>query len=101
MYERLILLRELLSEKGSIYLHCDWHKSHYLRGIMDEVFGTEFCLNEVIWCYGSMCKSKNNWNRKHDTILVYTKSSNWVFNADEVLDSYADGYQEKFKYTKN
>lgn len=98
MYERLILLRELLSEKGSIYLHCDWHKSHYLRGIMDEVFGTEFCLNEVIWCYGSMCKSKNNWNRKHDTILVYTKSSNWVFNADEVLDSYADGYQEKFKY---
>jgi len=49
MYERLILLRELLSEKGSIYLHCDWHKSHHLRFLLDEVFGDENFQNEIIW----------------------------------------------------
>jgi site-specific DNA-methyltransferase (adenine-specific)/adenine-specific DNA-methyltransferase len=98
MYERLILMRELLSDKGTIYLHCDYHKDHYLRAILDEIFGQDFFLNEIIWCYSSMCKSKNNWNRKHDVILAYTKSKIWTFNAEDVLDGYAEGYQEKFKY---
>ena len=49
MYERLMLLKELLAEDGSIYLHCDWHKSHHLRCLMDEVFGAENCLNELVW----------------------------------------------------
>lgn len=98
MYERIILMRELLSDGGTIYVHCDYHKDHYLRSIMDEVFGADLFLNEVIWCYSSMCKSKNNWNRKHDVILVYTKSKVYTFNADDVLDGYAEGYEEKFKY---
>ncbi len=51
MYERLILMRELLSEKGSLYLHCDWHKSHQLRCLLDEVFGESNFVNEIIWCY--------------------------------------------------
>ncbi len=51
MYERLILMRELLSDKGSIYLHCDWHKSHHLRFLLDEVFGAENFINEIIWHY--------------------------------------------------
>ena len=49
MHERLLLLRELLSDTGSIYLHCDWHKAHHLRCLMDEIFGENNFLNEIIW----------------------------------------------------
>ena len=58
MYERLILLKELLSDKGSIYLHCDWHKSHHLRCLLDEVFGEDNFVNEIIWCY---TRTISNW----------------------------------------
>lgn len=65
MYERLILCKELLSETGSIYLHCDWHKVHYLRMIMDEVFGFDNFINEIVWCYQGTGKTlkqyKRNW----------------------------------------
>ena len=98
IYPRLVLMKELLSDKGSIYVHIDWHIGSYLKILLDEVFGKDMMLNEIIWCYGSMCKSKNNWNRKHDNIFVYTKSQNWIFNANDVLEGYAEGYKEKFKY---
>ncbi len=98
MYERLALMRELLAEDGSIYVHCDWHVGQYLKVMLDEIFGKDNFLNEVIWCYTSMQKSKNNWNRKHDNILAYTKSDNWVFNSDNVLEEYDPGYKERFKY---
>ncbi len=98
MYPRLVLMRELLSDHGSIYVHIDWHVGHYMKIILDDIFGKERLLNEIIWCYSSMCKSKNNWNRKHDVIYVYTKSINWTFNADQVLEGYNEGYREKFKY---
>jgi len=71
MYERLLLLRELLSDNGSIYLHCDYHKSHHLRCLMDEVFGEENFINEVVWGYHTGMRVKSYWNRKHDTLLVY------------------------------
>lgn len=98
IYPRLVLMKELLSDKGSIYVHIDWHIGSYLKILLDDVFGKDMMLNEIIWCYGSMCKSKNNWNRKHDNIFVYTKSQNWIFNANDVLEGYAEGYKEKFKY---
>ena len=98
IYPRLALMKELLSDKGSIYVHIDWHIGSYLKILLDDIFGKDMMLNEIIWCYGSMCKSKNNWNRKHDNIFVYTKSQNWIFNASDVLEGYAEGYKEKFKY---
>lgn len=98
IYPRLVLMKELLSDRGSIYVHIDWHVGPYVKVMLDEIFGKESMLNEIIWCYSSMCKSKNNWNRKHDNIYVYTKSANWTFNADAVLEGYAEGYAEKFKY---
>lgn len=98
IYPRLALMKELLSDKGSIYVHIDWHIGSYLKVLLDDIFGKDLMLNEIIWCYGSMCKSKNNWNRKHDNIYVYTKSQNWIFNANDVLEGYAEGYKEKFKY---
>lgn len=77
MYERLILIRELLSDKGSIYLHCDWHKSHHLRCLMDEVFGNDNFRNEVIWTFGGkgLTNVKNNFARNYNSILFYTKTS--------------------------
>ena len=75
MYERLILMRELLSDKGSIYLHCDWHKSHHLRMIMDEVFGSDNFINEIIWFYKSGGVSDRYFGRKHDVLYLYQKNS--------------------------
>jgi len=98
IYSRLALMRELLSDRGTIYVHIDWHIGAYLKIILDDIFGKDMMLNEIVWCYGSMCKSKNNWNRKHDNIYAYTKSPNWIFNSGDVLEGYAEGYKEKFKY---
>jgi len=84
MYERLILMRELLSPKGTIYIHCDWHKDHLLRCISDEVFGVSNFVNEIIWCYTGPTNQKNNFPRKHDDILMYRKTNEFVFNADEI-----------------
>ncbi len=81
MYERLILLKELLHEEGTIFLHCDWHKVHYLRTIMDEIFGYEHFVNEIIWGYKSGGVSHKYFGRKHDNILMYSKSKTYTFNV--------------------
>lgn len=96
MYERLILCRELLSDDGSIYLHCDWHKSHYLRMLMDEIFGYDNFRNEVIWCYQGTGRSLKQYKRKHDTLLFYTKTSEWTFNAREVGLPFGEKQKVKF-----
>ena len=80
MYERLILMRELLKDTGSIYLHCDWHKSHYLRMIMDEVFGPDNFRNEIVWCYGGGGAPKTGYPPKHDSLFWYAKNKDWTFN---------------------
>jgi len=76
MYERLLILRELLSDAGSIYVHCDWHKVHHLRCIMDEVFGVDNFCNELVWQRTRAAHSDSTYfGRVHDTILFYRKSS--------------------------
>lgn len=94
MYERLILIRELLSEKGSIYLHCDWRKTHHLRMIMDEVFGSNNFKNEIIWCYTGGTDSKSTFGRKHDTILFYTKGEEYTFNG--IFEPFAEATIKRF-----
>lgn len=86
MYERLLLMRELLSDQGSIFMHCDWHKNHHIRCLMDEVFGPSNFVNEIAWCYyGPGSPGMRQFNRKHDNILWYSKTYNvWKFNADAV-----------------
>ena len=72
---RLILMRELLSEQGSIYVHIDWHVGHYVKVIMDEIFGKENFLNEISWCYEDIgSREVNYFKRKHDILLFYQKS---------------------------
>jgi len=79
MYERLALLSELLAERGSIYVHMDWRRAHYLKLVMDEVFGGTQFRNEIIWHYFMGGKSPNLFGKKHDTILWYSKSDKWEF----------------------
>ena len=81
MYERLILLRELLSDTGFIILHCDWHKVHLLRCLLDEVFGVSNFRNEIIWSYpGRERLSLKKFPSKHDTLLFYSKLETAEFN---------------------
>ena len=98
MYERLILMRQLLSDKGSIYLHCNHKKSHYLKAIMDEIFDEELFQNEIIWYYKNASRGKNRLAHAHETIFWYTKSPDkYIFNRDEILADYESG-MTKWRY---
>lgn len=94
MYERLIIMRGLLSDTGSIFLHCDYRKNAHLRLIMDEVFGPDNFINEIIWCYtGPGSPNMKQFNRKHDTIFWYSKSKIWTFNENDIRIPYKDPNQ--------
>lgn len=88
MYERLLLIKELMVPTGSVYVHLDWRRSAHLRCVMDEVFGTENALNEVAWCYTGPSNTKDYFPRKHDSVLLYSKSESWIFNADSIRIPY-------------
>ncbi|MDD9884703.1 MAG: DNA methyltransferase [Gammaproteobacteria bacterium] len=100
MAERLAVMRGILKDTGSIYLHCDPTASHYLKTIMDCIFGSKRFRNELIWCYKERELSKRQWNKKHDVILFYTKSDRYTFNWKPVAAEYsAYTVEKKFKYT--
>ena len=84
LYPRLMLMRDLLSDKGSIYVHCDWHAGHYLKIILDDIFGKKNFINEIVWCYSSGGRSKTSFPKKHDTIFVYSKTENFIFNPIKI-----------------
>lgn len=88
MYERIILIRELLSDSGNIFVHCDWHKSSYLRIICDEVFGENHFVNEIIWKRkGGSSNPSKQLDVATDTILWYRKTEKAIFNAQYSMDS--------------
>ncbi|MCI7532906.1 MAG: site-specific DNA-methyltransferase [Lachnobacterium sp.] len=97
MFERLTIIKELLSEKGSIYLHCDYRKSHQLRMILEEVFGVNNLQNEIIWCYRGMAVSTNHFVRRHDTILFATKSSDYTFNWEKIAEPLEQSTIDKYR----
>ena len=81
MYERLILLRELLSDTGSIFLHCDPKKNYHLRCLLDDVFGIDKFVNEIVWSYRRWTGSAKNFLEMHDTIYFYSKTEKYKFNT--------------------
>jgi len=85
---RLRLARDLLAEDGTLYVHLDWHAVHYVKVMLDRLFGRDRFLNEIIWCYHGPSPITSAFNRKHDTILAYTKSRSYYFNADAVRTPY-------------
>ena len=81
LYERIILFRKLLSKTGLLFIHSDWHANHYLRLLLDEIFGSNKFVNNIIWYYyNKYSAGKKNLPRAHDTILVYSKSNKYTFN---------------------
>jgi len=88
LYPRLALIHRLLAPTGTLYLHLDWHASAYARLLLDEIFGAERLLNEIVWVYHGPSPVRKSFNRKHDTILVYTKSEESYFNVDAVRQPY-------------
>jgi len=86
MEERLFECKRVLKKTGSIYLHCDWHASYYLKVMMDKLFGEKKFQNEIIWAYKRYTAESKRFQRMHDVILFYTKSINYTFN--QLLDPY-------------
>ncbi len=80
IYERLILMRDLLAEEGSIYVHCDWRVNPFIRMAMDEVFGRDFFRNEVVWSYRKFARTANQFPQSHDSIFFFTKAKANIFN---------------------
>ena len=93
MYERLILMRELLAEDGGIYLHCDYRRSHHLRCIMEEVLGESNLRNEIVWQKTRVSKGQSlDFGRVHDTLLFYSKGDAPVFNPQ--YEDYSEDYKK-------
>ena len=84
MYENLVAIKSVMSDTASIYVHLDWHIGHYVKILMDEIFGEDKFINEIVWCYTGPTNQKNNFPRKHDLIFLYDKSEQYVFNSDSV-----------------
>jgi site-specific DNA-methyltransferase (adenine-specific) len=100
MAVRLVELRRVLKPTGSLYLHCDPTASHYLKLLLDAVFGAGSFRNEIIWHYDYGARSKRTFGTKHDVIFWYSKSrTDWTFNAASVLVPYASKMTE-WRYTK-
>ena len=92
IYDRLVLMRDLLAEDGSIYVHCDWRVNSAIRFILDEVFGSNLFQNEIIWRYRTGNLAYKQFQRKHDTILFYSKNSEKLFNVQEIKEYYVQVY---------
>ena len=92
MAQRLFEMRRILKDKGSIYLHCDSTASHYLKLIMDAIFGEKHFRNEIVWCYtGPGGRNPRQFNRQHQTLFWYSKSTEWTFNKKEISIPYKGG----------
>ncbi len=100
LYPRLTLMRELLSDKGSIYVHLDWHVGHYVKVLLDEIFGKENFVNEIIWHYPGQSSAKDFHPRKHDNIFWYVKNGEPKLNtnSDWVRVPYAESSLQRNEY---
>ena len=102
MRERIFEMHRVLKDTGSFYLHCDWHASHYLKVMCDEIFGFKNFRNNIVWCYKTREFSKKYWNKKHDDILFYVKDINshypFNWNVEGIIEPYSPQTIKKYKY---
>ncbi len=96
LYPRLALMHRLLAPHGTLYLHLDWHANAYARLLLDEIFGRDHLLNEIVWLYHGPSAIRRAFNRKHDTILAYVKGERYTFNADAVRQPYHPSTHKTF-----
>lgn len=100
LYQRLVLMHRLLAPDGTLYLHLDWHADSYARLLLDEIFGADHLLNEIIWAYHGPSPITSAFNRKHDTILSYVKGDEYTFNADAVREPYHQNTVNTFRSSR-
>ena len=97
---RLYEMKRILKPTGSIYVHCDWHASHYIKVEMDKIFGYTSFKNEIIWYYKNASRSKKQFAKSHDIILWYTKNpKQFIFNREQILVPYESG-MTAWRYAK-
>ena len=102
LYPRLVLMREMLSDKGSIYLHIDWHIDAYVKAIMDDIFGKDNFKDQIIWYYpGGLKAIPHYFPRKHDCIYWYSKSKNYTFNVMRKESEDNSLYHRWIKYSED
>ena len=89
---RLMEMHRILADDGTLYLHCDHTAGHYLKLLLDAIFGHENFRNEIVWCYSGGGQPRHDFPRKHDTILRYSKSDTYTFNRDEARIPYDSDY---------
>ena len=99
MAVRLLEMKRILKETGSIYLHCDPTMSHWLKLMTDSIFGNKNFKNEIVWHYRGGGVSKKRFGRRHDIILFYSKGKVWNFNADSIRTPYSKESLERLRYT--
>lgn len=98
MYENLMAIKSIMSETASIYVHLDWHIGHYVKILLDEIFGEDNLKNEIVWCYnGPGSPGMRQFNRKHDTIFWYSKSSTYNFFDQNIRIEHDEKTKENFK----
>ena len=98
IHERLRLIRDLMSDEGTIYIHCDWRVTAYYRLLCDEIFGKDNFLNEIIWqsAVGDTSAKNKKFIKSHDTIISYSKSKNYIWN--EVFQEYGENADKIYKF---
>jgi len=102
MYENLISIKSVMSDKASIFVHLDWHIGHYVKILLDEVFGEDNFINEIIWKYAGAMSSKRCFGKKHDTIFWYSRHNDGhIFNYNDVRDEYSPTTLARNKYSNN
>ena len=94
MYDRLVLMKELLADNGSIYVHVGDNISHYIKTLMDEIFDQDNYRNEIVWHYKSSAPPEKDFQRNHDVILRYSKTSNYILNTQ--FDPYSESTVKRF-----
>ena len=99
MAQRIIEMYRVLKDTGSLYLHCDPTASHYLKVVLDEIFGKNNFRNEIIWYYKNASRGKKQLAKSHDVILYYTKSQNYIFNSEAILVPFESGMTE-WRYSR-
>lgn len=94
LYPRLVLMRELLSEKGNIYVHIDWHVGAYVKILLDDIMGKDKFCNEIIWHYEKWTANSNSFQKNHDILYWYSKCANYTFNQQKEI---TENLKKKYK----
>ncbi|MDD2387212.1 MAG: site-specific DNA-methyltransferase [Bacteroidales bacterium] len=99
LYERLLAIKEVMSETASIYVHLDYHIGHYAKILMDEIFGEENFVNEIVWHYTGNSIPTKSFQKKHDVLFMYAKDTEFILNLDDVLLPYSEGTLKRYNHT--